>query len=117
MLTDRDKSALNEIFAGAGGEVVDEILSNQGMYEDDLDELLNEFHYNNKLKLELSALQTRYSALNMEIYEKYMAVHSNAIVISALIAENNLKNNGNDAQVDVDTRTILDEYLFFTGFR
>jgi hypothetical protein len=110
-------SALREIFKGEEIGIISNILENPEMYENEIDELLNEYYYHRNLTAELSSLQTRYSSLNIELYDLYMAVHSNAIVISAKVAENSLMNKGVGESLTTEIQKILDEYLIFKGFR
>ncbi|OWP56268.1 MAG: hypothetical protein B2I17_06705 [Thermoplasmatales archaeon B_DKE] len=110
------EGAFREIFAGEPG-LIDELLSNENQYGKELSILLEEFFEYKKLKTEMAALQTRYAALNAEIYDLYMAVHSNAIIISATLAEHELMGNEPPDDMQEDAREILNEFLIFRGFR
>ncbi|MEM0155998.1 MAG: hypothetical protein QW597_05295 [Thermoplasmataceae archaeon] len=110
-------TALREIFKGEEMSTITAILENYERYESDINELLSLYYDHRNLSAELSSLQTKYSALNIELYDLYMAVHSNAIVISAKIAESNLMNKGIKESLMVELQDILDEYLIFKGFR
>jgi len=115
-LAPEDEGAVREIFAGEPG-LVAELLSKEDQYGKELSILLEEFFEYKKLKTEMAALQTRYAALNAEIYDLYMAVHSNAIIISATLAEHELMGNEPPDEIQEDTRDILNEFLIFQGFR
>ncbi len=116
MLSGSDKDALREIFT-AEHEVLEQIESNEIQYLNEISILLDEFTHYRELKSELLDLQTRYAALNAEMYDLYMAVHSNAIVISATLAELDLKGIMIPHWVADESRKILEEFLIFKGFR
>ena len=116
MLTAVDEKAIREIFVGEP-RILDEIVSGERRYLNEISILLEELSQYKKLKAQLSTLQTKYAALNAEMYDLYMAVHGNAIVISATLAEHNLRGENIPEVVERDAKIILDEFLIFKGFR
>jgi len=107
---------LKEIFTSEE-EVVDRVDSEAYQYETEISMLLEEFTKYNSLKKVLADYQTRYAALNADIYDLYMAVHGNAIVLSATLAELDLKKEAVPGWILEKSKAILDEYLIFRGFR
>ena len=116
MLSIPEMEMLKEIFA-SDDVVLDSIDSEECHCETEISMLLEEFIKYSSLKKALSNYQTRYAALNAEIYDLYMAVHGNAIVLSATLAELELKKDGVPGWMLEKTKAILDEYLIFRGFR
>ncbi|GEM_PF-5336168 len=57
-------------------------------------------------------LQSEYAKINYLIYETYMSVHQNAIVISALYSESRIKMGQLDPGIVDKIEYILDKYLF-----
>ena len=116
MLSVSEMEMLKEIFA-SDDVVLDRIDSEECHCGTEISILLEEFIKYNSLKKALSNYQTRYAALNAEMYDLYMAVHGNAIVLSATLAELELKNEAIPRWILEKTKAILDEYLIFRGFR
>ncbi|MHB1708253.1 MAG: hypothetical protein ACYCT2_02105 [Thermoplasmataceae archaeon] len=116
MLSVTEKEMLKEIFPGEDASL-DRVDSEECQCETEISMLLEEFIKYNRLRKTLSDYQTRYAAINAEIYDLYMAVHGNAIVLSATLAELELKKEVIPGWLLEKTKAILDEYLIFRGFR
>ncbi|MGP6207782.1 hypothetical protein ACNF42_07145 [Cuniculiplasma sp. SKW3] len=98
-------------------EEIDYIENNIEQYRDLMDELENEYEkYRENLK-EKSFLQGRIASINYSSYEEFMRVHSNAIKISAMIAELEMSGLTRRNNLDRKVKELLDKYLLLKQFK
>lgn len=98
-------------------EEITYIENNFEQYEDLIDELEKEYdNYRENLK-EKSFLQGKMASINYNSYEEFMRVHSNAIKISAMIAELEMSGLMRRDKLDREVKELLDKYLLLRQFK
>ena len=85
-------------------------------YEDLLKELEAQIELHNRLREKLNDLHTKYARYSYELYETYMAVHINAISISARRGELSLMGKEIPKAIQEDMDSLLDQYTIITKF-
>lgn len=88
-----------------------ELEKNSTEYSETVDQLLKEIEHSNRLRNQNSRLDTRSAALNYEIYETYMAIHTNAIKISGQRALFKLKDLELLGDLKKEVDDLLEKYL------
>ena len=98
------------------GEEKKELLASGGRYDEEIAHLLDAYRkYSELLERKLS-LDSRYASLNYKLYETFMEVHKNAIIISALKSEVSIRKIelGGEAEDRIDR--LLKKYLIIEKF-
>lgn len=90
---------------------ISEIMERESNHRELLEELLIESRKSVNLRKTLTNLHKLYARYNYEIYENFMAVHVNAIAISAKKAEISLLRIDLPDNIKEIMENILDEYL------
>lgn len=97
-------------------EDVQEIISNFDHYGPVIDELKKVSEEYGEKTSAMTSLNSQYARLNYEIYEKFMAVHVNAIKISSKKSEVSLLGLTTPRHLAEKVETILEKYLLITDF-
>ncbi|MCL4315122.1 MAG: hypothetical protein M1454_05305 [Candidatus Thermoplasmatota archaeon] len=97
-------------------EEINEITSAMDTYSEVLQELI-EVHTKFSQAFERKMqLDTRYASLNYKLYETFMEVHKNAIIISALRTELGIRGKDLGEEANSKISRILRKYLVIDKF-
>ncbi len=95
---------------------VNELRTNAEAYEGEISELIDAYsEYSATMEKKL-AIDSEYSSLNYKLYESFMEVHKNAIIISALRSECSIKKIDLGGEADNKIKRILEKYLIIKKF-
>ncbi len=94
----------------------EEIENNHIEYEEMVSELLEVYAEYSRLLGEKLKLDSTYASYNYKIYESFMEVHKNAIILSALSSEIKMKKIDLGEEAVSRVSRILDRYLMLERF-
>ena len=111
-----DRLELVSSLVGLSSAEKDSITAVAEEYEDSVDSLVAAYQeYSQLLKRKLE-IDSRYASLNYKLYESFMEVHKNAIIISALRSEVQIKKLELGGEAEDRIAHILKKYLIIEKF-
>lgn len=90
---------------------LEKLAANYGDYREEVEALLAEFRKHKQASAELSSLNSRSARLNYELYETYMAVHTNSIKISGSRSALRIAGQRLSQETEIEIEEILEKYL------